>query len=522
MKDLFTGKTQFGGEDSKTLRGSFLYTPSAEFKWYLSARAELRRDPQSGIRDISYLGADGPLQRGAVECLVFGYCTPTQPNTNTANLTGRTSSDTVYASSQIDYIFSPVTLTSVTGYLHDHHVNVSDSDGVKEDIIGSPHNPARYSQFSEELRIASNQDGGLDLGGSLDWVAGAYFSKFDYEDTVAFNILGTTLGNNQQGASRSVALFGHAILALSDRLSISLGARQTWDRKTHNYIATGETIRFFDSPATWSNFSADAGAQYQLAAHRLVYVRFGQGYRGGGFQGLPSPGGTGSTYDPETVDTFEIGLKADFLDEHLRINAAAYDSSYHGLQRNVLKSLSVAPFFQQLITNAASATTRGLELEITAIPIDRLTLHATVGFIDAQFEDFVASIFPGQPPTDNSNFPFPYTSKWTVSLGESYRIVLPRDIGSVALNADWDYRSRYSAANLPYPAANVDGYGLLNASIKFMDRSERYSVTLYGQNITNRKWFTSVLTVPGQVAPFFITLDSKPAVYGVTFGLQFE
>jgi len=57
--------------------------------------------------------------------------------------------------------------------------------------------------------------------------------------------------------------------------------------------------------------------------------------------------------------------------------------------------------------------------------------------------------------------------------------------------------------------------------MKSTDNSDRYSLTFYGHNITNHQWLTSVLTVPGQVAPFFITLDSKPAVYGVTFGARF-
>jgi iron complex outermembrane receptor protein len=521
VRDLYTGRTEFGGVNAKTVRGSLLFTPSSDFKWYVSARAELRRDPQSGVRDISYYGTNGPLQRGAIECAVFGFCTPTQPNTNSADLTGATRSDTVYVTSQMDYSLTPVTLTSLTGYIHNHHVNVSDSDAVELPLLGSPDNPAHYSQVSEEVRLASNKSGGLDLNGRLDWLFGGYFSNFRYEDTEGFNILGTVLGNNQQGTSRSEALFGHAIYKITDAWSVSAGGRETWDRKTHNYVSTGETIRYFDTPAAWNNFSVDTGTQYQISPHELVYFRFGQGYRGGGFQGLPSPGGTGGTYNPETVNTYEIGLKADFLEQRLRVNAAAYDSTYHDLQQNVLKSLPIAPFFQQIIGNAASAKTRGAELEITAVPMERLTLHASLGYIDAKYEDFIASIIPG-PPTDNSLFPFPYTSKWTSSLGESLRMPLPNNLGSAALNASWDYRSAYSAANLPYPAAQVGGFGLLDASLKLNDDSGRYSLTFYGQNITNHQWLTSILTVPGQVAPFFITLDSKPAVYGVTFDAKFQ
>jgi iron complex outermembrane receptor protein len=520
VRDLYTGLTEFGGENAKAVRASLLYTPSSDFKWYVSARAELRRDPQSGIRDISYYGASGPLQRGAIECVIFGFCTPTQPNTNTADLTESTRSDTVYVSSQMDYSLTPVTLTSLTGYIHDHHINVSDSDGVQIAVVQSPNNPAHYDQVSEELRVASNKNGGFDLDGRLDWLFGGYFSNFRYEDTESIDILGAMLRNNQRGSSRSEALFGHGIFNLTDQWSVSAGGRETWDRKTHNYISTGETIRYFDNPATWNNFSVDTGTQYRFSPHELVYFRFGQGYRGGGFQGLPSPGGTGGTYNPEKVNTFEIGMKADFLDQHLRVNAATYDSSYHDLQQNVLKPLPIAPFYEQVIGNAASAKTRGVELEVTAIPLERLTLNASLGYIDAKYEDFVAAIVPGLP-TDNSNFPFPYTSKWTGSLSESFRMSLPHHLGSAELDAGWDYRSEYSAANLPYPAAHVGGFGLLDASMKLTDDSGRYSLTFYGHNITNHQWLTSVLTVPGQVAPFFITLDSKPAVYGVTFGAKF-
>ena len=122
-----------------------------------------------------------------------------------------------------------------------------------------------------------------------------------------------------------------------------------------------------------------------------------------------------------------------------------------------------------------------LNSEITAIPLHALTVNATVGYIDAKYQNFVAPIIAG-PPTDNNDFPFPYTSKWTTSLGESYRVALPSNIGSIEFNADWDYRSDYSAvANLPYPAARVEGFGLLDAAMKFTDNSGRYSLTLYGQ-----------------------------------------
>jgi hypothetical protein len=57
--------------------------------------------------------------------------------------------------------------------------------------------------------------------------------------------------------------------------------------------------------------------------------------------------------------------------------------------------------------------------------------------------------------------------------------------------------------------------------MKLTDDSGRYSLTFYGQNITKHQWLAWVLTVPGQVAPFFITLDGKSAVYGVTFGARF-
>ena len=57
--------------------------------------------------------------------------------------------------------------------------------------------------------------------------------------------------------------------------------------------------------------------------------------------------------------------------------------------------------------------------------------------------------------------------------------------------------------------------------MKLTDNSDRYSLTFYGDNITNHQWLTWVLTVPDQVAPFFITLDGKPVLYGVTFGARF-
>src|SRR5690606_18918841 len=126
----------------------------------------------------------------------------------------------------------------------------------------------------------------------------------------------------------------------------------------------------------------------------MIYFRYAEGYRNGGYQGLPA-NNVQVPYNPEEVKTYELGAKADFLDRRLRTNLTIFQSDYKGLQRTTIASIPIAPFFGQYITNAANARVRGVELEATIVPVDAFTISMSATYLQPKYKDYVAAIIAG-------------------------------------------------------------------------------------------------------------------------------
>lgn len=512
------GKRRFGGEDVLAGKIGILFTPSDNFEWLVNGFIERGRNPQRGMRDLAYLGANGPFQGDGLTCTLFGHCSPTKRFTTNAGWTEDNKSNSKQVSSQMTFRTDPVTITSITGFKKYSEINNSDVDGQPEPLLDALGNPLKYKQFSQEIRLASAKDGGLDLGGKLDWVIGAFYSRFSYSNQQHLNIFGTTLFSDEHGKTTSKALFAQLIYNFSDQFNVTVGGRQSWDRKSHNYIPVGEPGFFVDDPIKFKNFSMEAGAQYKFTPDQQIYFRYAEGYRAGGFQSLPSPGGAQAPYNPETVKTYEIGFKGDFFDRRLRTNISLFLSKYKDLQRTVIGALDVPPFYSQIVKNAANATVKGIEFEAVVVPADGLTITTSVTYLDSQYKNYIASFIPGTPPTDNDHFPFPYSSKWQVKFSPQYVIGLGDN--SLTLSANAVYSSRYYVAGIPYPAARVRPLVNVSARAKF-DFADKYSITVYGENLTNNHYIENFTTPPGGSALYFIGQDAKPITYGVSFGVKF-
>jgi iron complex outermembrane receptor protein len=528
------GKRRFGGEKGFAGKVGILFTPSSNVEWLVNAFYERDRNPQTGMRDLSYLGAEfnkyvpegSPAYQGTgLSCVVFGHCAPTKRFTTNSGWNKGHKSNTKQVSSQLTFRTDPVTITAMTGYKKYSELNNTDVDGQPEPLLDALGDPLHYDQFSQEIRLNSAKGGGLDMDGKLDWVIGGYYSKFKYSNQQTLSIFGPIYNSDEHGKTTSKALFAQAIYSITDQFNITLGGRQSWDKKTHNYIPVLPTALYdvtptiVDAPISFKNFSMELGAQYKIAPDKQVYVRYAEGYRSGGYQGLPGFGIPQSPYKPETVQTYEIGFKGDFMDRHLRVNVSAFLSKYKNLQRTVIGSLDVAPFYTQEIKNAADADVKGIELEVTAVPTDALTIAMSLNYLDNKYKNYVATFIAGFPATNHDDFPFPYSSKWSGRISPTYTI----DMGDnqLILSATAAYASRYYVAGIPYPAARVRSLVDVSARAKLDVDNGKYSISIYGENLTNNHFIENFTTPPGGNALYFAGADHKPITYGIAVGAKF-
>jgi iron complex outermembrane receptor protein len=289
---------------------------------------------------------------------------------------------------------------------------------------------------------------------------------------------------------------------VTDRWTLSAGGRYSEDAKSgtvyNAYFLEIPSPNFGGAPEppyaintnysnhkSWADFTPRVSLSYRLAPDVTPYVSYSEGFRSGGFDIRGNESlypATVNGYRPETEDTYEVGVKSEFLDHKLRVNVDGYYSQYQNQQLTMSYALPGA--LLQAVENAASSHIEGIELEATAKLSSHFTATAVGAYTFAAFDQFNQIPFAGVQslPTVSG---FQYTPKWTGSLELAYDTVLYDGVftaaGSVA------YRSLTQIYDVP---SQIDqpGYTLLDANFMWTSPSGRWSLSLKGSNLTDERY----------------------------------
>ena len=387
------------------------------------------------------------------------------------------------------YVKGDYTLTSISAWRDLKNYGTLDNDAEARTILHFGFD-ADQKQFSQEVTMAAKW-------GRVQGILGAYW--FDEDNIYASNNISgsranaaaavtSTAGVTTQGSTSS-ALFGQATYSLTDEFRVTAGGRQTNDKKTFVDAYAARGLRFA-AEKSWSAFTPRLGADYQISKELFLFSSYSKGYKAGGFNRSTVAVTALTPYDQEGVTTFEAGVKSDLLDGRLRTNVTYFSNDYKALQLSAFDpATNVSRRF-----NAASATTSGVEIEVTAIPMKGLRTYATLGYLDARYDSFFDRI--GGVMTDVSYLRLKGAPRTTGSLGFSW--LMPVGVpGSVRLNADVSHRSwmENNVANTPIiasPAVN-----LLNASLVWNSVDGHWTTTLAGKNLTNKSYIGAGLYIAG-------------------------
>ncbi len=406
-------------------------------------------------------------------------------------------------------------------------------------------------QTSAELRFASNDTQ------PLRYILGGYLFNGATSGTGIYDA--QTAGVNPVQAldvsDFTYALFGQATWAVTERLRLVGGLRYTYERKksdSHNTIYTYFTPQADPLvPATafplfgfstvgsrsWDQTNWKAGIEFDVAPKSLLYANVSTGFKAGGFYFNPIPGAP-STYDPERVTSYTVGLKNRFLDDRVQLNLEAFDLEYTGQQIATLLFAQLGPALIPYFPNqnAGKARIRGGEAEGQFLLTPNTLLSADVQYIDAKYKSLVyqsggpAPVCPSTfvpPPNgpvfsiDCSGRPELMTPKWTVNLGAEQTIPLPGGADLVlGLNTRHE-SARYT--NLSYaPFTLVPGYWRTNATLTYNTADRRFSLSGYVNNIENKAVPEGVgtgLNFPG--IPLLPVTLKPPRTFGVRIGAHF-
>lgn len=380
------------------------------------------------------------------------------------------------------------TLTSITGYRDVEYSSTGDTDGSETETARAL-NQMDQDQFSQELRFA-----GKAFGDKLDYTVGAYYFEQHMEQFYHVHFFGAS---NQR--SRGIldhhtwSLFAQGDYEVVPNVFLTAGGRYTWEKKSAQTARTNEcTLDLVctlhdEGSTTWSNFTPKVGVSWRASPEAMFYASWTKGFRSGGYN-IRTTGPrfnpanptaafeSAGPYDQEEVKALEGGVKTDFLDGKARVNVAAFHNKFTGLQRTVNSGLV------NFIANVAAATVNGAEFEGTFLPIENLALNASVGYLDAKYDDY---ILPGTT-TNLAGKQLIRAPKWTYSLAATYDLSLG-SAGVVTSRVAYNYSSKTPAndpGNYFAPA-----YDLVDASIAWSPAdSDRIRVSVWGKNLTNEKY----------------------------------
>jgi len=396
--------------------------------------------------------------------------------------------------------------------------------------------PAIYEnrQNSQELQLLYSR-------GRVSGLVGGY-----YLDASATTIFDVRLPNTVTALTfgevdtETYAVFGDITFDITDQLSVAVGGRYTEDQRTSNIVrqvflggggspffgGTGVVIANqtnFTGSRDFSEFTPRASIAFKPNDSHNIYASYSRGFKGGGFDprgvatAAPDINGNGIrgdaedvfeffSFEPETVESYEIGWKAQLFDRRLRFALAAFHADYTDVQvpGSVGAVINGMQTFIGITTNAGKARFQGFELEGNAALIrnpggSSLNLAGSFGYINADYKQFIDA--RGIDVADRRNIQ--NTPEFTASGTMTYGVPLAG--GRLSISGQVSYRSKTFQFELPAEGIDQPSYALFDANLVYTSADERWSLGLHGKNLTDKEYITS-----GYV---FLSQDPDTGVY---------
>ncbi len=436
---------------------------------------------------------------------------------------------------RIEYDAGAVTFTSISALRQLDITDGRDLEGSSLDILDQS-SAESSKQFTQEFRMTSAPGGSLSINGLVDWILGGYYYHDKSDRTDSFHIGLNSAVRAAAGTPatdvalsdykiESYALFGQATFHLTEALDVTVGGRYSHDSKQATQAGTTtDGAPIIAAPfsttnqATYKSFDPRIVVSYKVSSDANVYASFSTGFKSGGFQYVPfSLGQANVLFDPEDIKAYEVGFKTEWLDRALRVNGAFYYYDYKNLQisRIILPAGSTAPV--SLISNAASSTVKGFDLEVTARPSRNFEVNIAYGYLDAKYSSYVFNA-----TTDFSNTRMVRAPQHSINVGAEWRAPIS-DRAELTLRADYaltgDFFHEPGEGKIIYgtgiPLTAEDGYGLLD--LRATLTVDNWKLTAYANNVTDTKYRRTINALGNTVVGFAGT----PRIFGAKVGYSF-
>ncbi len=419
----------------------------------------------------------------------------------------------------------------------------------------------RYRQFTQEIRLQSP------TGGTFEYMIGGYYAhgRLNAPLQIAFNIIpfgfipltaplytpgsavGASVGFRQKDTTKSA--FASGTIRPIDHLRINVGLRYTAvDKSAHRTSDLGtigavpdqasfvpftdpvENIfrlvigsnlnEFTRTSRTDKKLQPSLGVQYDVAPDVMTYATYAKGFKAGGFSATSQ----GELFDPESVDSYEIGVKSMLLDRKLTLNLALFQMDYKKLQESTFVFLSSGTILS-VIGNAAGARSKGIEIGSTLRVSRALSFNADLAYLDSKYTNYPAGactilqtkLIGSSCIQDLSGKRRPFAPEWSGNVGATLKI--PVNQLEVRLNPSVYFSSRFFQSSAADDLISQKGFAKVDLRASIGPSNGPWEIAIIGKNITDKRtasFRNPISSSPGSVA----AMPERPRTIGVQFSVH--
>ena len=395
-------------------------------------------------------------------------------------------------------------------------------------------------QFSEELQLHYE-------GERLRGLAALYYFM---ENINVQNTVGRNPEVNRESTNRlfldggmdvdAWAVFTNWTWDFTDKVAVKAGARYSFERRAvdQNFAVCGGTTQRSagncgppvgpppppftgNGSRQFRDFSPSFGLEFRPVNNVMLYALYSEGFKSGtGAIGA----GSAAIVQPEKIKNREVGMKADFLDNTLRVNVAGYD--YHVTDAQFDRTIPTpGGNFVTVLENAAGLDGRGVELETQWLATDQLTINGSMTYSDIQFTNFIAldpldpRTFGGAPVSVQlaGNSPRS-TPDFTFAIHPEYQYPLAGG-GTLLFAGNVSYKTEIFYSEYNRTIMSQDDYAIFDANLLYTSPDEKLTVNVWGKNISDEEVLGAAFAIStGRVIG---GTWLPPRTFGVTVGYNF-
>ena len=391
-----------------------------------------------------------------------------------------------------------------------------------------------YETVSQELQLLSMSDE------SLEWIVGLFYYKeksvTSTDLLIAPELYGLEVSvinepkNTMNG--ESFGAYGNVDYGITENLALTFGARFTRDEKQ---MKRGQITRYdsqiFSSDESnlageWDKSTFKIGLNYTSEKDYMLFASYSTGFKSGGFNSFST---FEDSYDPETVKALEIGIKSDLMNDRLRINVSAFHNDYQDKQEMVSQFSIENIASLARIANVASATIKGVEMEVKASLTEQFQIDGSLSHLSATYDEFLNADVrrPHLGEIDLSGNQLGYAPDWKIHLGFQYDKQLRRGLGRLLARLDYSWVSKHYTDGFNREEQRSEGlsdeipsYRTINAKLDWMSYDEQWSASLYVKNLLDDE--NLIYSLPSyQGGNIHSKSWASPRTYGVKVSYEF-